>query len=101
MATAPPPPLDAEVPFEPAGLYEVIDGQVVEKPMSAEDAWIASKLTQTMGPFATANRLGQVVSELLFLIDPARRLRRRPDVAFISRDRWPLHRRAPREVAWD
>jgi hypothetical protein len=44
---------------EPEGLYEVIDSQVMEKPpMGAFEVWIASRLDQAMGAFATANRLG-------------------------------------------
>ena len=51
--------------------------------------------------FLQQNPLGVVEFELLFLIDRARDLKRRPDVAFVSRERWPLNRRAPRQEAWD
>lgn len=87
---------------EPEGLYEVVDSRVVEKtPMGAFEVWIASRLTQAMGAFATANRLGQVVTEMLFVIDEARELKRRPDVAYVSFDRWPRGRRIPRTAAWE
>jgi Uma2 family endonuclease len=38
---------------------------------------------------------------MLFRIDPARGLERRPDLAFISHERWPLERRAPMAAAWE
>lgn len=35
------------------------------------------------------------------MIDAERRLARRPDVAFVSRERWPTDRPVPRTAAWD
>ncbi len=35
--------------------------------------------------------------ETLFILDPIRNLRRRPDVAFVSAERWPLDRSLPPE----
>ncbi|CAN5775752.1 hypothetical protein BH23PLA1_BH23PLA1_16640 [soil metagenome] len=97
-------PIAAE-PIEaapPEGLYEVVDGQIVEKsPMGAYEVEIASILCQHMGPYAVENRLGRVVVEMLFQLKPGRKLRRRPDVAFLSAERWPLNRRAPKAEAWD
>ena len=82
-------------------LYEVVDGQVVEKRMGTFEAGIASLLVEILGPFARANRLGQFFSEMLFRIDVAKDLQRRPDVAFISNARWPFNRRAPKGAIWD
>jgi Uma2 family endonuclease len=88
--------------FEPDGLYEVVDGQVVETPpMGAYEVELASILQNWMGPFAMTNRLGRVVTEMLFVIDPSRGRERRPDVAFVSHGRWPIDRRAPKAAAWD
>lgn len=82
--------------------YEVVDGQVLENPpMGAQESVLAGLLAELMAPFARASRLGRVVPETLFLIDRARDLKRRPDLAFISVARWPLSRRAPRAAAWD
>jgi Uma2 family endonuclease len=53
-----------------------------------------------MGPFARSNRLGRVVTETLFLIDPVQVLKRRPDVAFVSSIRWPLKRKMPATESW-
>jgi Uma2 family endonuclease len=103
MATATAPPLVSQpMPAEPDGLYEVIDGRIVEKPpMSALEHWLAARLVRSMNIFDQAGRLGTVCFEMLFPIGQARNLKRRPDVAFVSRERWPLDRRTPRIEAWD
>jgi Uma2 family endonuclease len=103
MATASEAPAPATATrAEPEGLYEVVDGRIVEKPpMGAFEVEIASILQDWLGPFARSNRLGRAVTEMLFRIDPARGLERRPDLAFVSHGRWPLERRAPRESAWE
>src|SRR5438093_10625301 len=88
--------------IEPEGLYEVVDGQIVATPpMGAFEVELASILQNWMGPFARSNHLGRVVTELLFVIDPARGRERRPDVAFVSHERWPIDRRAPKAAAWE
>jgi Uma2 family endonuclease len=87
---------------EPERLYEVVGGKIVEKPpMGAYEAEIASILVYLMEHFVRANRLGRVVTEMLFRIDAERKLDRRPDVAFVSHQRWAIGRRAPRTAAWD
>lgn len=87
---------------EPEGLYEVVDGQVVEKPaMGAYEVEIAAILGRLMGVFAETNQLGRVLVEMLFRLEPESKLDRRPDVAFLSRERWPIQRRAPRTAAWE
>ena len=65
-------------------LYEMVDGQVVEKRMSARETEIASILVGLLTPYLRTNRLGRVVGEMLFRINPENDLRRRPDVAFVS-----------------
>jgi Uma2 family endonuclease len=91
-------------PARPAAeepLYEVINGQRVElPPMGIYATLIASKLQSRMGPFAEGNKLGTVVTEALFILDPERDLRRRPDVAFVSAQRWPLDRPIPEAGDW-
>src|SRR5437879_13743849 len=74
-------------------LYEVVNGQRVElPPMSIYAVWIGSRLQARLAPFAEAKKLGTVVTEALFILDAANDLRRRPDVAFVSTERWPLDR---------
>jgi Uma2 family endonuclease len=82
-------------------LYEVVDGQVAEKKMSARETEIASLLVGMLTPFLRANRLGRVVGEMLFRIDLEKDLRRRPDVAFVSHTRWSFNRRVPKVTPWD
>jgi Uma2 family endonuclease len=82
-------------------LYEVIDGQIEEKTMGSYETGIASLLFRVLGPFADSNRLGQFFSEMLFRINIAKDLQRRPDLAFVSHARWPYNRRPPRGHFWD
>jgi Uma2 family endonuclease len=82
-------------------LYEVVNGQRVElPPMSAYSTFVASRFFLEAGPFAAEHGLGIVVAEMLFILDPERNLRRRPDVAFVSAERWPLDRPIPEEGDW-
>jgi Uma2 family endonuclease len=82
-------------------LYEVVDGKIVEKPVGATEVVITSILDQRLGPFAGTRRLGRVVAEMIFRIDVAKDLQRRPDVAFIAHARWPYNRRVPNVAVWD
>jgi hypothetical protein len=69
------------------GLYEVVDGRVVEKMMGMYETGIASLLTRVLGTFAKDHRLGQVFGEMLFRIDATKDLQHRPEVAALSCDR--------------
>jgi Uma2 family endonuclease len=94
----PPPGWDSDA----LKFYEVVDGRYVENPpLGAKESVLAAFLQDLMGPFARANRLGRVVPETLFWIDRGHNLKRRPDLAFVSDQRWPLRRRVPRTEAWD
>jgi Uma2 family endonuclease len=95
-------PLATEpAPTEPDGLYEVVDGQIVEKTLGAYEVDITNLFKDLLAVFAAQHGLGRVHMETLFLIDSARGLKYRPDLAFLSRERWPIGRRAPRKDAWD
>lgn len=80
-------------------LYEVIDGRVVEKVMGADSLEVASILHIHLGPFVSQADLGRTIVELVIRID--RKTQYRPDVSFISNERWPVQRKAPRKGAWD
>jgi Uma2 family endonuclease len=87
---------------DPDALYEVVDGRRVElSPMSVYATWIASRLLCRLGPFVESHGLGTVVGEMLFVLQAERELKRRPDVAFVSSERWPLERETPDDAAWD
>jgi len=83
-------------------LYEVVDDKVVEiPPMGAYDVRLASVLLIHLETFARQHQLGRAVQELLFDLGPTVRRKRRPDVAFVSYERWPRQRRVPRTEAWE
>ena len=83
-------------------LYEVIDGVEVIKPdMGVYEGSIASTLTWKMSEFAVKSELGRVVMEVMFRLDLSKRTLRRPDVAFVSYDRWARDRKLPPGNGWD
>jgi Uma2 family endonuclease len=101
MATATPERLDVSIDLgEPDGLYEVIDGRIVEKMMGAYECWLASVMFGVMDPYIKANPIGRVVQEMIFDLRPHVDRERRPDVAFVSFERWARDRRIPRERSW-
>jgi Uma2 family endonuclease len=81
-------------------LYEVINGKYVEKPMGAFQTMFASALASYLSYPGGAKRLGRIVTEMLFLLNAAG-LKRRPDVAFVSYERWPRQTPVPDAEAWD
>jgi Uma2 family endonuclease len=82
-------------------LYEVVAGRHVElPPMGARETHLASELTICLGGFVKPRAMGRVEAEMLFLLDEEAGLERRPDVAFISFERWPRDRPVPTTVAW-
>jgi Uma2 family endonuclease len=89
-------------PEDEEQLYEIVNGKRVELPaMSAYATWIASRLGHRLGPFAEDHSLGTVVTEMLFVLDGERNLRRRPDVAFVSAQQWPLERELAESGDWE
>ena len=74
--------------MEDRGLYELVDGQLVEKPISSLSRETAGVITIGLGIFLRQNRLGVLYPEQTFQCfpdDPD--LVRRPDIAFVSRER--------------
>src|SRR5262245_37535708 len=96
-ATIPLPSSDA---VSSDALYEVVDGIVVEKPMSALATLITFQLAKRLDTHVAPHRLGTVVPEMLFILDEAANLRRRPDVAFVTADQWPIDRLPPAQGDW-
>lgn len=81
--------------------YEVIDGMRVERePMGAFETVLASWLCHLLNSFVAGRKLGLAVSEVLFILNASRDLKRRPDVAFVSYTHWPAAVVA-RESAWN
>jgi Uma2 family endonuclease len=83
-------------------LYEVVNGQKVElPPMSIYANRVAGKLFVRLDVHTEGNRLGMVVTEALFILDPVNDIRRRPDVAFVSAEKWPIERPLPETGDWE
>ena len=84
-------------------LYEVIDGKFVEPtPMGAFELLVATYLQEAiLEHFARTERRGWVVPESLFLLSDSPKRQRRPDLAFVTYDRWPRSRSRPRTAAWE
>ncbi len=77
-------------------LYEVVDDQVKEKrAMGMFSSLVAIRLFTLLQAFVEPHKLGAVFIETLFVLDAARPLKRRPDVAFVSAESWPLNRPVP------
>ena len=92
-------PTNSEHGYE--GLYEVVDGRIVEKPpMGAYEYEMASIFQSYIQAFLKGRKLGRVLTEMIFDLNPAVDRQRRPDVAFVSAASWPLNRRAPKTAAW-
>lgn len=97
-----PPEPEAVLADDPDALYEVVNGQRRElPPMGAFETHIASVLGRRLSNFTWPHRLGNVENEMLFLLDAATDLQRRPDVAFVSYERWPRGRPIPRTPFWE
>ena len=82
-------------------LYEVVDNEIRElPPMSARETQFASNLAGIVRQSRVESSLGRVQAEMLFLIDEPRNLQRRPDVSFVSFQRWPRGKPVPGTQAW-
>ncbi|MBI2939879.1 MAG: Uma2 family endonuclease, partial [Chloroflexi bacterium] len=71
--------------------YELVDGELVEMaPTGVGHGGIEMEVGSLLHSWARRHRLGLVVAgEVLFRLDPAGRLARAADVAFIRRERVP------------
>jgi Uma2 family endonuclease len=99
LATLEPHAVNTRPADEP--LYEVVNGERVElPPMSVYASLITGRLDHRLGPFAEEHALGTVVPETLFILDAERDLRRRPDLAFVSVERWPPGLEIPEVGDW-
>ncbi len=88
-----PPPEVIDDVIESDALYEVVNGQIVEKPpMGSLQEFTASRLQALLGYFVYRNNLGHALVETLFDFGPTLKNKRRPDLAFLSAKRWPLDR---------
>src|SRR5438270_13829159 len=81
-------------------LYEIIDGQRVELlPMSVTATLVTTALTGHL--FSQTKASGRTAMEGLFHLALPVDRNRRPDIAFVSFDRWAKDRPVGSENAWD
>ncbi|MFT3879501.1 MAG: Uma2 family endonuclease [Gemmatales bacterium] len=84
-------------------LFEVVKGQRVElENMSSYSNQLATDLVIALANYAREKNLGTALSEALVSIPVKHDAdnQRRPDVAYLSKERWPLSRRAPDTDPW-
>jgi Uma2 family endonuclease len=96
-------PVVGQPPLVPADdtLYEVVNGQPVEKPPTgAHGNRIAFILACHLETFARLKNLGRAGTEILFLLDPLTNLQRRPNAFFLSFERWPTNQPIPDTDSW-
>lgn len=100
-AIAPEPATAVAAPRGEEPLYEVVNGQRVElPPMSIYANLIAKRILLAIEPLANGGSLGTAAIEALVVLDEDEDLRRRPDVAYVSAERWPLDREVPETGDW-
>jgi hypothetical protein len=83
-------------------LYEVINGEIVElPPMGIFEGLIASLLDRQLQCYMATRGTGWIVTEILFAFSSLIGNNRRPDLAYVSYDRWPQEKPVPRGNEWD
>lgn len=86
----------------PDAFYEIVDGEIVEKPhLGIYARWISHILFHALSQSARNEASGTAVHEVMFVLDPARPLKRQPDVAFVSFERWSEDREMPEDGEWE
>src|SRR5437870_5173935 len=82
-------------------LYEVVNGERRElPPMGAFETSLGKILLVALDTYGLSKGFGEAYMEMLFLLDAARDLERRPDVAFVSYERWRRGKKVPSTSAW-
>ncbi|MFO0964261.1 MAG: Uma2 family endonuclease [Gemmataceae bacterium] len=88
-------------PSNGAALFEILDGRKVEVHVSAWEISLANFLAARIRESLGQPPHGEPFVEMLFRMRPTVRKDRRPDLAFVSYERWP-DRKVPRDPeAWE
>jgi Uma2 family endonuclease len=83
-------------------LFEEVEGRRVElPPMGIFAEMISSRLFGLLFGLVEGRNLGCLTVESLFVLDAVGGLKRRPDIAFVSYERWPEGKAIPRVGAWN
>lgn len=82
-------------------LYEIVEGGRLEPAAAGvREALIWTLVCSRLGTFSRARGYGRVIHQALFAMDGSAATWRRPDVSFVSYDRWPKDRRIEPTDAW-
>jgi Uma2 family endonuclease len=94
---------EAESALRPSdALYEEVEGRRVElPPMGSYAEFVSSRLFGLLFGLLDGQKVGSLTVETLFVFDAEKGLKRRPDIAFVSRERWPEDKPIPRVGVWD
>jgi Uma2 family endonuclease len=93
------PPKPVRDEFDNSDHYEIVDGRRVElPPTSAESTGVAADLAAAI---SASGARGKVYCEMLITLPLDKERNRRPDVIFVSFERWPRNARRPDTNAWD
>jgi Uma2 family endonuclease len=82
-------------------LYEVVNGQVVEKTVSVDANAMAADLISFINEYSRPKRLGKAYTEILIAMPDRFEHNRRPDAIYVQHATWPVNRRRPSDQAWD
>jgi Uma2 family endonuclease len=81
--------------------YEVIDGIRKETPrLGSYETQIASDLAAFLIVHQHPHQTGKVATEMLFRLDASGDLKRRPDLAYVSYERWPKGKKPSPSDGW-
>lgn len=82
-------------------LWEFVDGQYVEKHVGAGQNRLANLIKSLIDAFNESKSLGATDVEMVFDFRKQNGRKRRPDVAFVSYDRWPANEPLPLDKDWE
>ncbi len=90
--------MEAEIDARLPDRYEIVDGEVVElPPMGIYSSEVANRLQNELVVYGRTSGFGRAKMDMLFRM-PSRRdpnRNRRPDISFVSYDRWPANQALP------
>ena len=79
-----------------APLFEIVDGKIVELPeMSMYANKVAKRLFAKISAYLDGHDIGEVDYEILYDLHLPKHRNRRPDLSFVSYQRWPKGRPFP------
>jgi Uma2 family endonuclease len=82
--------------------FEIVDGRRVPTcPPYFGEGMVISQLAFALANHVESTNIGTVIPYVLFRLPLGRPTSRRPDIAFVSYQRWPKSQSLPDEEAWE